>query len=138
MKNINAAQLAFIMQIPKKDAIGKINKIHLDKGVREEELDEKNPTTTVKEMSERLGINLDFFIEDIGKNFLKNQATGSYILNFPTTKLKPSKTTGLMPKVISIPSVLRSFLPKEIQEEIRNKWNEKYEKEVKEYDIIFK
>jgi hypothetical protein len=43
-----------------------------------------------------------------------------------------------MPKHISIPSVLRSFLSKETQDAIKEKWSEKYSKQVEEFGVIFK
>jgi hypothetical protein len=86
MKRINAAQLAWIMQIPKKDAVCKIL-VCLEK----EPAEPKNPSIELKKLSDKMGIDFDFFIKDINKNFLKNQATGSYILKYPQTKLKPSK-----------------------------------------------
>jgi hypothetical protein len=139
MKNINATQLAFIMSIKKADAKKKILHAIDKKGVkRQNDEKEKDPSVRVDQLSTAIGIDLDFYIKSIGKDFLKNQATGTYILNYPTSKLKPSKKTGLLPKSVAIPSTLRGFLNKEVIEEIKVKWNQKYAHEVKVHGIIFK
>lgn len=139
MKAINPAQLAFLLGIKKADAIDKMNYTIDNKGVkRTNSKDDKEPICDLKQLSEALGIDLEFYIKDIGKNFLKNQATGTYILNYPATKIKPNKKTGYFPKVVSIPTVLRSFLNKEVIEEIKKRWAEKYEKEMIEHEIIFR
>jgi hypothetical protein len=137
MKKINAPQLAFLLGIPKVDANKKIF-IALG-GDKEKDFDRKETySMDIKNLSKNLGVDLEFYIKDINKNFLKNQATGSFILSYPAKKLKPSKKTGLLPKSVAIPTILKSFFSNETIEEIKKKWYEKYAFEVKEHGIIFK
>jgi hypothetical protein len=137
MKTLNAVQLAWVMQIPRKEAEGKLQ-LALAKGAKNESDDDDKPAIKTEALGHILGIDFEFFIKDIKKNFLKNPATGSYIINYPSGKLKPSKKTGLYPKTLSIPSMLRGFLSKETQDAIKDKWREKYAKEIDEHNITVK
>lgn len=125
------------MQINKKDAQKKIDNA-IKKGFKNQSEKDEDKTITVSDASKALGIDFEFFLKDIQKNFLKNPATGSTVLNYPATKIKPSKATGFYPKSITIPSILKEFLPKEMQEEIIEKWNVKYADEINKHNIYFK
>ncbi len=139
MKKINASQLALLLNIPKKDAVKKIF-IATGKPIHEFDKFEEsgNYSIDIKKLSDHLKIDLNFYLNDIANNFLKNQSTGSFILDYPAKKIKPSKKTGLMPKSVTIPSVIKSMLSEEVIEQIKTKWNQKYAFEVKEFGIIFK
>ena len=134
MKKINATQLSFILGIKKKDAANKIKaaiarangNIEDTITLGEEEFKEKDPSIEIDKLSKHTGIDFEFYISDIKKNYLNNSATRGFILNYPTTKLKPSKKTGQMPKKVSIPSVLKSFLTEGQKRSIVDGWKDKY------------
>jgi hypothetical protein len=135
MRKINAQQLALLLNIPKVDAS---KKIYVANGIKEE-FDKKEPySIEIKKLSKHLNCDLDFYLNDISKNFLKNQSTGSFILDYPSKKIKPSKTTGLMPRSITIPTVIKSMLSDDVINQVIEKWNKRYAFEVKEHGIIFK
>jgi hypothetical protein len=138
MKNITAKQLSFLLGIPKEDAIKKINYVRDKHKVRVPSDDnEKNPAIDIKLMSDNLGTDLNFYIKDISENYMTRHVTRGFILNYPATKLKPNKE-GKMPRSVTIPTVLRSFLKDEVSQEIVEAWKEKYSWWIKEHEIKFK
>lgn len=142
METINAQQLAFILDTTKKEAAKKItvaNARHSgNKDMAICESVESNPSIDIKIMGKHLDIDLNFYLSDIKKNFLKNSSTGRWILDYPVEKMKPSKSTGFFPKTISIPSSVRSLLSEDQTREILSKWRETYKEYQEEHGVIFK
>lgn len=127
MKKIYASQLAILLDISKDDAGKKIT-VALNKASKNPiEYDKKSdPSADIEIMSKHLGVDLNFYLNDIKVNFLKNSSTGSWIMDYPVKKLKVSKSTGCYPKTVTIPRVIKSLLSEETIKEIIRRWEERY------------
>lgn len=126
MKDINETQLAYLLNVSKKEAIRKIayckGKRHKDK----EEVDEiKSIKISVSEFEEKSNINIQFAIDNLQQKAMKPGAFRGFLVNYPIKKLKPSKS-GFYPKIIRLPTALRSLMTKEHLQELKNEWATKY------------
>jgi hypothetical protein len=138
MKDITAKQLGYLLGISTSDAIGKImyarDKYKIKTPPDE---NEKNPAIDIDKMSKHLDIDLMFYIGDIKFNYMKRSATRGFIMNYPDSKLKPNKD-GKIPRSVSIPPILKSFLSDLVAKEIVEAWKEKYVFWIKEHEVKFK
>lgn len=100
---------------------------------------EKGQTVSLKDFEKYYNLNVSLAIDSIKKNYLKNTATRAYIMDYPNSKLIPGKT-GLYPKNVAIPSVLRTFITPEQVDEILAKWNEIYAEHpaIEKFGVVFK
>ena len=124
METIDKHALAVLLNIPKKDAQKKLQvaadklKLTFKEG---EEIE--IPLEKAKKV---MGIDFEFYINNIQKNYLKPGSTRSYIMNYPLEKMKPKKKDGLFPKTVSIPSFIRQFLTPDQISEILTEWRERF------------
>lgn len=137
MKNINAQQLALLLDIKVSDAKDKIVACifkkngevipRMTKKQKKEFVKDYPGYLPVKDLSEHLGIpNLDVLIEDIHENFLKRNATKKYILSdHPEKHIKSCEKAGKL-RDIKIPPGLKSFLKQSDIDFIHQKWRERY------------
>ncbi len=144
MTTINPTQLSFLLEIPAKDARKKIicaiERHKGNKAIDLRKLDEtydKNCFCDEPTLSAYLQIDLGKAITEITNNFCKRPATKGWILSYPETKLKPNDK-GFMPKTVSIPDALRSFLTDKDIGWIINSWNERYEFFITKHGVTFK
>lgn len=143
---ITPQKLAVLLDIKKKDARKKII-VALEKkkgkvdcfGVSDEDEEkyEKDPTIDIKDLSKHLGIDLEFYVNDIKENYLKRSQTRGWILCYPELKLKPNKKK-IWPKTITVPSHLKCFFSQETVKEITTIWSEKYQEYTKKHGVIFR
>lgn len=145
MENLNAKQLALIMGVSKKDAAKKIiiatERLNGNNNMLNESyfnLYGDNPSISIEDMSKYLDRDLNVYLTSIKQDYLKNSSTRNFIFDYPTSKMKPNKETGLFPKTISIPSDLRSLLTEEQCNEIILRWKEIYKDFIIEHGITFK
>ncbi len=86
----------------------------------------ENESCDAAALSGYLKMDLVFAMENIKKTFMSSPTTKGFILNYPTSKLKPNAKTGRMPGKVSIPKVLRQLLSQEDKELIVRLWQDKY------------
>ncbi len=141
---INPTQLSFLLEIPAKDARAKIicaiERHKGNKAVNLKKVDDSYDKYCSCEepiLSKYLRIDLNRAITEITNNFCKRPATKGWILSYPETKLKPDKK-GFLPKTVSIPDALRSFLTDEDIAWIVSEWNKRYEFYITKHSVIFK
>jgi len=136
---INAEILAYILDIKKEDANKKIvcykerlagnDELELDPNLIGKKADKKytdNESCDVPGLSKYLNMDLAFAMKNIHDTFMTSPTTKGFILNYPSSKLKPNAKTGRMPGKISIPKVLRQLLSQEDKELIVRLWQDKY------------
>lgn len=140
MKTINSSQLAFLLKTTVAEMDEKIFVMKQRIGGNDDNTIsrtglEKGQSCSLKEFERYYNLNISLAIESIKKNYLKNTATRSWIMDYPDKKLVPDKK-GLLPKTIKIPTALKSFLTDEQKEEIINKWNEIYKSHLPVYEEV--
>jgi hypothetical protein len=139
---ITPQKLAVLLDIKKKDARLKIiyalekKKGNIATGLDAQKYD-NDPSIDIKDMSDHLGIDLEFYVKDIKENYLKRSQTRGYIMNYPDAKLKVNKK-GEYPRTVSVPSYLKCFISKETVEEIVEEWKKKYSYYVSNHNVSFK
>jgi hypothetical protein len=140
MNIINAKQLAWLLDIDSQEAAGKIIYCHnkeFNLTAKGRELDEaldkngkyseKNPCTAIANIEKHLGIDLKAAIQDIERNYFVRSATRGWIIQYPQTLLARKAAKVKLPKAISIPDPLKTFLPDSTRQAIVEMWQDKYE-----------
>lgn len=137
MDQLNARQLGYLLKIPVEAARRKIITAHCKEtstepqtwvngdGKLEYHKDDYPESLAIEVLSRHLRIaNLKETVEEITKNFLNRKASRGYILGYPLTVA--NKKSAKDHVKVSIPTVLKSFLPEATIAEIHRLWKEKY------------
>lgn len=126
-RKVTAEEVAALLKISVRDAKKKMVMYERKKAGQVKQLKPGaedilyNPVP-VGEFSEYLGVDLEYFIEDIQKNFLVRNATKQYIFHYPEQKIDPEKKF----KIIRLPKALQTLLTDEQKQEILNFWEPEY------------
>lgn len=93
----------------------------------------KNPVASVAHLEKHTGALLQFAVDELWGNFGKRKRAMQNIYEYPMSKLC-IKDSEKMPKTISFPRVLKSFLPSDLVDDIVSYWRSEY----KNFEVNFK
>lgn len=143
MKYLNAAQLAFILDIKKEDARARMchawakHKGYPMEGFFQEKIpgaqwSARNKVETdypdtmlIDVLSKHLNIpELQAMVDDIERNYINRPGTRKYILSdYPEKLITKAQNDGKAPPYkIDLPVALRGILPTELQQKIKQEW----------------
>jgi len=97
------------------------------------DIDIKHPVANVHDLEKHTGAMLQFGIDELWNNFGRRKNAMSNIYQYPVSKLY-IKDAEKIPKTISFPKALKSFLPASLVDEIVNHWSNEYSG----FDVLFK
>jgi hypothetical protein len=136
MKFINAQQLAFVLDIKKHEARGKMcvawakhtgiqnTAYHNNKGKL---IDDYPLAMEIEMLSRQLNLpTLQSSVEDIVNNFLIRPASKRWILcDYPEKQIKKLEESG-KPLKLNVPSALKSLLSESDIQKIKSEWSARY------------
>lgn len=95
-------------------------------------IEDKEITASIESLEKHTGANLQFAVDELWNNFRKRKNAMQSLKEYPDKKIF-IKDAEKMPKTISFPETLKSFLPEELVIKIVDIWKERYS----EFDISF-
>ena len=117
--NLNYKECSFILNRSEEYCQGLLmkenGKVGINKTLNKKEFKEEAASwrISVPRLSEITKINIAHFIEDINKNFFRNEICVEYLLKKVNQKFKPNAKTGAYPISIVIPEEITSFMNEE-------------------------
>ena len=119
--NLNYKECSFILNRSEEYCQGLLmkenGKVGINKTLTKKEFKEEAASwkISVARLSEVTKIDIGRFIEDINKNFFRNEVCVEYLLKKANQKFKPNAKTGAYPISILIPEEITAFMTEENQ-----------------------